>query len=63
MGIPSEMGMFEEAWAAFLSLPWDLVVAVLLGFGIGFYVGKFFAEDAGEGERFDYLSGKRRLRE
>ncbi len=57
------MGIIESVSGALNAIPWDLVVASVLGFGICFYIGKFFAEDAGEQERFEYLSGKRRLRE
>ncbi|MFH0961890.1 MAG: hypothetical protein V1820_04365 [archaeon] len=57
------MGLIDQIWSFLSGLPWDLFVAALFGFGIGFYLGKFFAEDSGEQVRFEYLSGKRRLRE
>lgn len=53
----------QAIWSFVLSVPWELVLAGLFGLFVGFYLGKFFAEDKGEGSRYDYLSGKKRLRE
>jgi hypothetical protein len=45
------------------SVPWDAVLAAVFGAAVGFFLGKFFAEDKGEQDRYEYLSGKKRLRD
>lgn len=41
--------------------PW--IVALLVGFGLGYWAGKFIGEDMMESKTFNYLTGKYRLRE
>lgn len=56
--------MAAEVFENFLaSVPWDLIAAGAFGAFVGFLLGRFFAEDSGEQARYEYLSGKRRLRE
>jgi hypothetical protein len=50
-------------WEFLKAIPWELVLAAVFGAFVGFALGKFFAEDKGEQARYEYLSGKRRLRD
>jgi hypothetical protein len=59
----TENSLLAGIWGFVQSLPWELILAAAFGIGVGFYLGKFFAEDKGETKRYEYLSGKRRLRE
>lgn len=64
------MGIYVEAAKARLAefwgwllqnYPW--IAALVVGFGLGYWVGKFMGEDMMESKTFSYLTGKYRLRE
>ncbi len=46
----------------FKAVPPTILLALVLGLAVGYAIGRFFGEDLAEGEIFDYLSGKSRLR-
>lgn len=52
----------SEFWGWLMqNYPW--IVSLLLGFGLGYWVGRFIGEDMMESKTFAYLTGKYRLRE